>query len=180
MIKALREIGAKKVMKFATLSLLLPFYKVLIFPPLRTLFLRCLGATIGKNVILHHVNFFNVYRRGFKGLIIGNNCFIGDETLIDLADDVVLMDNVTIAERVCILTHTNVGYRDHPLRSYFPAFNKPVLFREGCFVGANVTVLPGVVVGSMALISAGSVVTHAVAAKEVVAGVPAKTLKVLS
>ena len=42
------------------------------------------------------------------------------------------------------------------------------------FIGANTTILPGVTIGDYAVIGAGSIVTHDVPARTVVAGVPAK------
>lgn len=47
---------------------------------------------------------------------------------------------------------------------------------DGVSIGANVTFLPGVRIGSRALIGAGSVVTRAVAAGDVVAGNPARVV----
>ena len=66
----------------------------------------------------------NCYRTGFKGLEIGNDCFVGDDSLIDLADQVILADQVTLAERVTVLTYTNIGYEDHPLQRYYLSFTK--------------------------------------------------------
>ena len=57
-MKALREIGIKKAFKFGFVTILMVFYKAMIFPQLRVLYLRMLGAKIGKNVIIHNVNFF--------------------------------------------------------------------------------------------------------------------------
>ena len=58
-------------------------YQMLLFPPLRALFLRLLGARIGPGVILHDLRFFNLYRRGLSGLTVARQCFIGDECLFE-------------------------------------------------------------------------------------------------
>ncbi len=100
--------------------------------------------------------------RACAGLEIGDECFLGDECLLDLAEGVRLESQTTLAERVLVLTHTNVGYRDHPLQRHFPAMAAPVTIRRGAFVGANVTVLPGVEIGAGAFVAAGSVVTKSV------------------
>jgi len=149
----------------------------MIFPQLRAFYLGMLGAKIGKNVIIHDVRFFNYYRTGFKGLRIGDDCFIGDESLIDLADEIIISDSVTIAERVIILTHTNVGYRDHPLQVYFPSNTKLVILEHGSFIGANVTILPGVKIGECAFVAAGSVVAEDVPAYSLVGGVPTRVIR---
>ena len=149
----------------------------MIFPQLRAFYFRMLGAKIGKNVIIHNVNFFNYYRTGFKGLRIGDDCFIGEDSLIDLADEIIISDSVTMAERVTILTHTNVGYRDHPLQDYFPSNTKLVTLEYGSFIGANATILPGVNIGKCAFVAVGSVVTKSVPAYSLVAGVPARVIR---
>ena len=184
-MKALKEMNAEKVIKFAVFGILLTIYHLLIdhifnIPQARKIFLQLLGVTIDKDSILMNVQFFNWHRKGPKGLQIGKDCFIGDETLIDLYDNVVLEDQVTIAQRVTILTHLNVGYRDHPLQKYFPKFSKPVSFKNDCVVGAGAIILPGVTVGELSFIAAGSVVTKNVPTRTLVAGVPAKIIKKIS
>jgi len=47
-------------------------------------------------------------------------------------------------------------------------------------MGANATVVPGVTVGDNAIIAAGAVVTKDVSANAVVAGVPAKVIKMVA
>jgi acetyltransferase-like isoleucine patch superfamily enzyme len=178
-LKALREIGIRKAIRFGAGTTLLVLFRLMVFPPLRTLFLRGVGVKIGKNVTIHNVKLFNVYRRGFAGLKMGDNCFIGDDTLIDLADEITLEDDVTLAERVTILTHVNVGFRDHPLQAYFPSYSKGVVLKRGCFVGTNATILPGVTVGQCGFVGAGAVVREDVSPYHVVGGVPARTIRVL-
>jgi len=172
-LKAVDEIGWRKVARFGFFTLALVPYRLALFPPLRTFWLRLLGSRIGRRVVLHDVRFFNAYRLGFTGLAIGDDCFIGDECLIDLAEKVVLADQVTLAERVMVLTHLNVGYQDHPLQTRFPAMAAPVRIERGSFVGANVTILAGVTIGAGSFVAAGSVVTEAVPPRTLVAGVPA-------
>ena len=178
-MKALDEIGAGRALRFGLFTLLMVPYRFALFPPLRALWLRLLGAKIGSRSILHDVRFFNLYRRGLGGLTIGDDCFVGDECLLDLAEEIRLEDHVTLAERVLILTHTNVGYRDHPLQGHFPAMAAPVTIRRGSFVGAAVTILPGLTIGPEAFVAAGSVVTADVPPRTVVAGVPARPLRTL-
>jgi acetyltransferase-like isoleucine patch superfamily enzyme len=178
-LKALDEIGWARAARFAFFSFALLPYRLALFPPLRTAWLRLLGAKIGARVVLHDVRFFNLYRRGIRGLTVGNDCFLGGECLLDLAEGICLEDQVTLAERVLILTHTNVGYRDHPLQRYFPPVAAPVVIGRGSFLGANVTVLPGVRIGEGSFVAAGSVVTADVPAHTLVAGIPARALRAL-
>lgn len=181
-MKAIDEVGLKKTFKFLFFAFLQIVYHNLIdhlfyFSHARKLFLTVLGAKVGKNSIIMDVRFFNWHHKGPAGLKIGKECFIGDETIIDLFDKVILEDQVTIAQRVTILTHINVGYKDHPLQNYFPKFSKPVIFKKGSVVGASATILSGVTIGERAFVAAGSVVTKDVPSQTLVAGVPAKKIR---
>ena len=176
-MKALKELGFKKLFRFFWIVPLMGFFNILGYPNLRILFLRIFGCQIGKNVDIHIIKLFNLYAGKFSNLSIGHNSFIGDDCLFDLANKIKLGEHVTLAERVTILTHTNVGYKDHPLQKYFPRIDAPVEFKDGCFIGANATILPGVIIGEKSFVAAGSVVTKTVEPGFVVAGVPAKIIK---
>lgn len=181
-MKAVKETGSKKTVRFVLYAI----YEVLIhriishllyFPQVRQFFLQIVGANIGKDSIIMDVKFFNWHHGGPAGLNVGERCFLGDETLIDLYDNITLEDDVTLAQRVLVLSHTNVGYKDHPLQKYFPKSSKPVVFKKGCFVGASSTILPGVTIGESSFIAAGSVVTSDIPNKSIYAGVPAKLIR---
>src|SRR3990167_6805521 len=165
-MKAIEEIGIKKTFSFAAFSVIEIIYFLMIFPPFRKILLQIFGTEIGKNSVIMNVKFFNWHHLGLKGLKVGKECFIGDDVLIDLYDQVILEDQVTIAQRVNILTHLNVGYRNHPLQKFFPKFSKPVVFKRG-----------SVVVAEESFIAAGSVVTKNVQRRTLVAGVPAKVIR---
>jgi maltose O-acetyltransferase len=174
-VKALAEIGWRKALRFAFFTVAMIPYRLALVPQLRAPWLRLLGARLGRRVILHDVRFFNLYRRGLAGLDIADECFLGDECLLDLAEAIRLERQVTLAELV--LTHTNVGYHDHPLQRDFPATAAPVVVEAGAFLGANVTVLPGVRIGARSFVAAGSVVTKDVPPATLVGGVPARVLR---
>jgi acetyltransferase-like isoleucine patch superfamily enzyme len=178
-MKALREIGWARAFRFGFFTLAMVPYRLALVPQLRSPWLRLLGARIGRRTVLHDVRFFNLYRRGLAGLDIGEECFLGDECLLDLAEGVRLERQVTLAERVLILTHTNVGYHDHPLQAGFPAMAAPVVIERGSFLGANVTILPGIRVGERSFVAAGSVVTADVPPRTLVAGVPARPVRTI-
>jgi maltose O-acetyltransferase len=178
-VKALAEIGWGRAARFGFYTLAMIPYRLALVPPLRALWLRLLGARIGRRTVLHDVRFFNLYRRGLSGLEIADECFVGDECLLDLAEGIRLERQVTLAERVLVLTHLNVGYRDHPLQALFPAMAAPVVVEEGAFLGANVTVLAGVRIGSRSFVAAGSVVTADVPPRTLVAGVPARAVRAI-
>jgi acetyltransferase-like isoleucine patch superfamily enzyme len=176
-MKAFAELGFRKAARFGWFTVAMVPYRLLLVPQLRRPWLRLLGARIGRGSILHDVRFFNLYRRGLAGLHIGEDCFLGDECLLDLAEGITLERQVTLAERVLVLTHTNVGYHDHPLQAHFPAMAARVVIEQGSFVGASATLLPGIRIGARSFVAAGSVVTADVPPGALVAGVPARVVR---
>lgn len=178
-MKAIEEVGVMKSVKFIIYGSLYLIYKLLAFPFLRPITLSIFGARVGDRSIVMDVSFFNLHHKGFSGFTLGRECFIGDQTLIDLYDKVVLEDQVTIAQRVTVLTHLNVGYSNHPLQKFFPKKSEEVVFKTGSVICASSTILPGVTVGKNSLVAAGSVVTKDVPENSLVAGVPAKVVRKL-
>ena len=184
-MKAIDEVGIRKTIRFLVYSGFQVAYHNLIdhllyFSHTRKLFLSALGAKIGPNSIMMNVHFVNWHHAGPGGFTVGKDCFIGDETTIDLYDSVTLEDQVTLAQRVTVLTHLNVGYKDHPLQKFFPKSSKPVLFKKGCVVATGAIVLPGVTISEKSFVAAGSVVTKNVPPQTLVAGIPAKVIRKIS
>jgi acetyltransferase-like isoleucine patch superfamily enzyme len=171
-MKAVRQVGFGRVVRFVWVSLLLTLLRCAWLPPIRALFLRICGARIGRDSVIHRFTLINVDRGGFGALTVGDQCFIGDEVLIDLAAPVAIENQVTLAARAMILTHLNVGYADHPLQARFPSKTAGVTIRRGSFIGAGATVLAGCTVGPEAFVAAAALVHRDVGAGEVVKGVP--------
>ncbi|MBI3341920.1 acyltransferase [Candidatus Curtissbacteria bacterium] len=179
-MEAIKEVGLAKTIRFVIYTILYRIYRLWPFPIFRGLMLGLMGAKIGKSTVIMDAKFFNFHHAGFSHLNLGDNCFIGDETLIDLYDNVILESNVTIAQRVTILTHMNVGYISHPLQKQFPKKSAPVILQEGSVIGAASTILSGIKIGKNSFVAAGSVVTKDVLPRTLVAGVPAKIIKKIS
>jgi acetyltransferase-like isoleucine patch superfamily enzyme len=175
-VKVISEVGLRRVLRYAWTRILLAVFRVVPFPPVRSVFLRLCGTTVGADTILHRFTLINVDRGGFAALRIGEKCFIGDEVLVDLAASVVVEDHVTIAARAIVLTHLNVGYKDHPLMTRFPSHTAGVTIRRGSFVGAGAVILPGCRIGPEALVAAAALVNRDVTAREVVGGVPIRSI----
>lgn len=176
-MKIVNETGGLYIIKFLFLSIIYQIYRLMFLPPLKIFYLNLLGSKVSLSAVLMGAKFFNWHHKGFKGLSIGKDCFLGDETLIDLYEEVVLEDQVTLAQRVTVLTHLNVGFSDHPLQKFFPKTSAPVVFKKGSVVAASSTILPGVTIGENSFVAAGSVVIKDVPANVLVAGVPAKIVK---
>jgi len=173
---ALKEIGMARALRFALLELAQLVHLLLLLPPLRAFWLRLLGASLGRDTVLLDVRFSNLDRGGLSGLTVGRRGWLGRGVRLDLADAITLGDDVTLADEVLVLTHLNVGFREHPLHSAYPRRTAPVVIGSGCFVGARALILPGVTLGPEVFVAAGAVVTTSVPAGAVVAGNPARPL----
>lgn len=176
-MKAFREIGLGRALRYALLSPLNIAMQLFPYPQLRSLLLKALGARIGKDSVVENVVFVNFYYRGFGSLRLGDNCFIGPKVIIDLAGEVELGDHSTISMGATILTHMNVGYKDHPLQARYPKRVEGVKLKRGAFVGAGAIIFPGTVLGENCLVGAGSVVKESQPANSVVTGNPGKAKK---
>lgn len=107
-------------------------------------------------------------------VIIGNRVKIQNNALIYRG--VTLEDGVFIGPQVC-LTNDRIPRSITPegrIKSEEDWTVGPILVRYGASIGAGAIVLPGVTVGSFAMVAAGSVVTHDVPDQGLVMGVPAK------
>lgn len=177
MHKALQEIGLIKAAKYAFYAPLLLLFDFLPYSPLRVFFLRIMGSKIGRNVYMGGVSFANVYRTGFKGLAIHDNCVVDDYVILDLANKITLESHVTIAWGSILVTHRNVGYKDHPLQPYFPPTNGDIVIRRGSFIGTHVTILDGVTVGEGVCVAANSLVNKSSESWVLLGGSPAQVLR---
>lgn len=122
-----------------------------------------------------------------EGARVGADCNLGDHTFVEagacLGDRVTLKNGVAVWDRVELCDDVFVGPyavftndlvpRARPFRTD-PGDLVPTRVCAGATIGANATVVCGVVVGEHALVGAGSVVTRPVAPHAVVMGSPAR------
>jgi UDP-2-acetamido-3-amino-2,3-dideoxy-glucuronate N-acetyltransferase len=128
------------------------------------------------------------YARVRNGAIIGEDCEICEHTLIE--SDVVIGSRVTIRSGVQVLEGTriendvfvgpNATFTNDvlPPRQQLASSNRPAtVLRQGCSIGANATLLPGITIGQHAVVGAGAVVTRSVPPHAVVVGNPAQIIR---
>lgn len=114
---------------------------------------------------------------------IGNNCVImmgavlnigaviGERTMIDM--------NVVVGGRAVVGNDCHIGAGTVLAGVIEPPNAQPVIIGDNVLIGANAVVLEGIKVGKGAVIAAGSVVVKDVDENTVVAGVPAKVIKIV-
>ncbi|HKG92979.1 MAG TPA: acyltransferase [Gemmatimonadaceae bacterium] len=116
------------------------------------------------------------------GFRIGQDVYIADGLMIveELSGDdaIVIGDRVSIAPRVTLVTSSHPN--NSRIRDYAPVSRGPVIIEEDAWIGAGAVVLPNVRVGRGAVVGALSVVTRDVPPLHVVAGQPARTVRVLT
>src|SRR6266581_2744183 len=116
------------------------------------------GASIGPGTRIWH------QAQVRTGAHVGSECNVGKGVYVDFG--------VTIGNRVKIQFHTVIGHGVTIEDGVMVGPNVslcnddweigPVLIRYGASIGANAVIIPGVTVGSFAMVGAGSVVTHSV------------------
>lgn len=114
----------------------------------------------------------------YKRLRIGAGSLVGEGVLFNLDAEVNIGANVSLGPGVSIYTSTHLlgpGSR----RMTPDVITRPVRIGDGAWIGVGSVLLPGADIGCGAVVGAGSVVSEPVAAHQLVAGNPARTVQEL-
>ena len=126
-------------------------------------------------------------------ILIGENCYIGENSRIWS------MNKITIGSNVLISHNVNIHDNDaHPLNvddrlrhvkqilqdgsnsiDSLDIKNSPIYISDNCWIGFNSIIFKGVTIGENSIIAAGSIVTKSIPPNVIVAGNPAKIIKYL-
>ncbi len=139
------------------------------------------GAQIGDGSrIWHFVHICGGARIG-AGVSLGQNVFVGNKVVIGdrckIQNNVSVYDNVTLEEGVFCgpsMVFTNV-YNPRSLIERKDEYRN-TLVKKGATLGANCTIVCGVIIGEYAFVGAGAVVNKDVPAYALVVGVPARQI----
>nr|WP_299239822.1 acyltransferase [uncultured Halomonas sp.] len=124
-----------------------------------------------------------------EGAEIGEDCNICAHTLIE--GDVVIGNRVTVKSGVFLWSGTRIGddvfigpnatftNDKNPRSKVYPERFLGIRVSRHASIGANATILPGIVIGESAMVGAGAVVTKDVPAHAVVYGNPARVVRYL-
>lgn len=132
------------------------------------------GLAFGNRVTLEE----NVYLKCVSSeavIYLGERSFIGRGTEIDCLKKVRIGNHVLLSPG-CFITDHNHGILQELLIDEQPCSAQPVHVEDDVWIGANAIVLPGVKIGTGAIIGAGAVVHDDVNAYDIVGGVPARII----
>ncbi len=146
------------------------------------------NISMGRNVIISSGPKMNpvgaggvmtsIISKGNGKIKIGNNVGMANVTVFSLSS-IEIEDNVMLGNGVTIYDNDfhSISYEDRVLNGDKNIVSKPVIIKEGAFIGAGSIILKGVSIGNHSVIGAGSVVTKSVPDNEIWAGNPAKHIK---
>ncbi|MGA2913902.1 MAG: DapH/DapD/GlmU-related protein [Methanoregula sp.] len=152
------------------------------------------GTLIGKNAIIRSgtiiycdVIIGDNFQSGHNVMIrektrIGNQVAIGTATVIEgntsIGNEVSLQSMVYIPTDTVIGDNVFIGPNTVLTNDRYPPTRigglKGPQIGDGAAIGANATLLPGVIIGEGALVAAGAIVTRDVPARKLAIGAPAK------
>jgi acetyltransferase-like isoleucine patch superfamily enzyme len=122
--------------------------------------------------------------------VIGERCNICSHVFIEndviIGNDVTIKNGVQLWDGLRVENNVFIGPNVTFTNDKFPRSKEPppkflsTLIKTGASIGANATIIPGVIIGEFSLIAAGAVVTKSVPAFAVVAGNPAKLVRFLN
>ena len=138
----------------------------------RALFAELTGKPVDESFTL----FPPFYTDCGKNIRVGKNVFLNTGCRFQDQGGITLDDGTLIGHNVVLAT---LNHDEAPARrgAMHPA---PIVIGKNVWIGANATVVPGVTVGDGAIVAAGAVVTRDVTPNTVVAGVPARVLKIIA
>lgn len=140
------------------------------FQGFRNFCVRRFVQSAGKNL--------SIGRRAFihKNTVIGSNSGVGRDCTIN--NGVIIKDNVMMGPEVLIYTQNHrFDKTDVPMRTQGMGEIKPVVIEDDVWIGARVTILPGVTIGEGSVIGACAVVSKSIPPYSVAVGNPARVVK---
>lgn len=143
---------------------------------------QMLGALGEGSFIQGPITFhYGSHTRIGKACFINFNFTVQDDAEVTIGDDCNFGPNITIVTPVHpLLAHERRRLMTAEGRPAQLCYARPVSIGPDCWLGANVTICPGVSIGEGAVIGAGSVVTRDIPAHVFAAGVPCRVIRALS
>ena len=127
----------------------------------------CPSFSIGDYSQIHNTGL----NTGYKPLVIGHNCWIGQNTILNCTEFLSIGNNVRIGTQSQLWTHVASG----ELLEGCTLFNSlPLVLEDDVWVVGGAVISPGLSVRKRSIIMTGSVLTKSTEPGRTYAGIPAK------
>ena len=134
-----------------------------------------MSELIGKPVDPMFSMFPPFYTDCGKNITIGKRVFINSDCKFQDQGGIVIGDDCLIGHNAVLVT-LNHAYAPDKRRDMRPA---PIVIGNNVWLGANVTVLPGITIGDNSVVAAGAVVTKDIPENTIAGGVPARAMRAI-
>lgn len=142
--------------------------------------------SIGKDTVIYPDAYISLVKewaglRYTPEIKIGDGVYIGRHAYFAAIDLIEIENGCVLSEYVYITDHAHGLHPERGSIMHQPLESKgPVRIGRNCFLGFRVSIMPGVTLGDHCVVGANSIVTRSFPAYSMVAGCPAKVVKVFS
>jgi acetyltransferase-like isoleucine patch superfamily enzyme len=132
---------------------------------------RLRGGTVrlGRNVKLHRKLLLHLYTP-FALVEIGDDTYLNEDCRL------YCFDRISIGKSCAIAWGVHMTDSNHHELDDVPK-TLPITIGDGVWIGARVTILPGVTIGDGAIVGAGSVVANDIPPRSLCLGTPARVVR---
>lgn len=130
--------------------------------------LRRFGAQLADTASIHNTSRIDCP----WNLEMGDRASIGEEAWVYALDKIVIGDFACVGQRTSLLTGT------HDVSDpSFPLVTQPIVIGYGSWIAMGAIILPGVEIGSLCIVGAGSVVTRDLPEQTICGGNPCRPIR---
>jgi len=144
---------------------------------LRPILYRAIGVKIGSRGRIFGKLDITGQGRVVSNIRIGERCMLTTPLYLNASAPITIGDRVGIGHHVVIITDSHD--MTNPDNRCGPGHALPVTVEDGVWIGARVTILPGVTLRRGSVVAAGSVVASDVPEDTLVGGSPARAIRLL-
>ena len=136
----------------------------------------------GKNLSLATYKYYNGKLTGkIPEIFIGDNVSLMDNCAISCMDKIIVGNGTLMGANVFITDnlHGRSVEDELPIRPNMRNLysSGPVIIGKNVWLGRNVCIMPGVIIGDYSVVGANAVVTHDIPSRCVAGGIPAKVIR---
>lgn len=143
---------------------------------------RIKKMVVGKNVRFGYGTRISFYDNSDNPMLcIGDNTYIVNRCSLIVGGKITIGRDVLIGSDVCIVSenHSIDPTLDIPYMNQKIVLGE-IIIGDGVWIGDKALILPNIIVGDKAVVAGGAVVTQSVPPRSIVAGNPAKIIKVFN